>query len=161
MSIIPLSEANRPRTINNRLGFSILELVIVLVLIGLLVSIAVLRSGPQLDRQRVRRAATVLVADLQYAQQQAVRQRTPIVLLVDGAVRGYLIRERDTPTVHRERQLGSSTDFRLDVLSVSGDVEFFPNGVARAGTIFTLRRGAHERQVRLTRAGQVRIQNGP
>ncbi len=157
-----LRRHTRPSIAVRSAGFSMIELVIVLAVVGVLVSVAVFRSGSQLDRTKVQRAATMLVADLQYAQLQAVRLRTPVVLLVDGTTRGYLIRERDTPTVHRERQLGSATDFDLDFLSANpGDVEFFPNGVAREGTLFTLRRRGYERQVRVTRAGQVRIQNGP
>ncbi len=158
----PSSSSDLPGRRSRRAGFSIIELVIALSLVGLLVAVAVFRATPQLERSAVQRAANVLVSDLQYAQLQAVRQRTPIVLLIDGTLKGYLIRERNTPTVHRERFLGPTTEFRLDVLSAdTGDLEFFPNGVAREGAVITLRRGDYERQVRLTRSGQVRIQNGP
>lgn len=142
----------------NRSGYTMIELMIVIVLFGILLSIAYTRMGPAFEHARVNRAATVLATDLRYAQMLAVRQRTPIAVLALSSVKGYLIRERDGAVVYRERFLGPESEFDLDSFSGSPtSVELFPNGVATGSITFTLGLLGYQRQVRMTRAGQVRI----
>lgn len=143
-------------------GYTIIELIIVVVVFGVLLSIALVRLGPALEHARVQRAATVVATDLQYAQMLAVRQREPVAVVVSESLKGYVIRERDTATVHRQRFLGDGSEFRLDEFTATAPfVEMFPNGVATATTTFTLGLAGYQRQVRITRAGQVRVIRGP
>ena len=54
--------------------------------------------------------------------------------------------------------LGPTSDFALDQFSATGSsVELFPNGVAGSSITLTLGLRGFQRQVRLTRAGQIRI----
>ena len=55
--------------------------------------------------------------------------------------------------------LGEDSDHHLDDLQVDPEtsVEVFPNGTATQATTFTLVIGDYQRQVRLSRAGQVRM----
>ncbi|HWP38866.1 MAG TPA: GspH/FimT family protein [Gemmatimonadales bacterium] len=139
-------------------GYTIVELLVVIVVFGVLLSIAYTRLSPALDHARVQRAATVLATDLQYAQMLAVRQREPVALVINESLKGYVIRERDTATVYRQRFFGSGTEFLLDEFTATSPfIEMFPNGVATATTTFTLGLLGYRRQVRVTRAGQVRV----
>jgi prepilin-type N-terminal cleavage/methylation domain-containing protein len=139
-------------------GFTVIEMLLVVVVFGILLSIAYVRLTPSLDHARVNRAAAVLATDLQYARMLAVRQREPIAVIALGSAKAYRIRGRDTTVIHRERLMGPDTEFALDAFSASPlSVELFPNGVATTTTTFTLGRQGYQRQVRLTRAGQVRI----
>lgn len=142
-----------------RSGFTILELIVVVTLVGLLSSLAIWRLAPALSRAKVRRAASVMAADLQYAQMIAARQRQPVVVLVNTSLKMYLVRDRAGTTVYRERFLGPDTDYDVQSLtaSPSATVELFPNGVATQTTTFTMDLNGYQRQVKLTRAGQVRI----
>jgi prepilin-type N-terminal cleavage/methylation domain-containing protein len=141
-----------------RAGYSIIELLYVILLMGIIVAMAYYRLAPALNHARVQRAATVVATDLQYAQMLAVRQRQPVVVIADGALKGYIIRLRDTAVTFRNRFFGSDADYLLDSVSVSpSTVVLFPNGVAEAPITFVLGLNGYTRQVRMTRAGQVRI----
>lgn len=143
-------------------GYTIIEALIVIVVFGILLAIAYARLTPALQHSRVNRAATILATDLQYAQMLAVRTRRPVAVIAISGIKGYMIRERDSAVVHRQRFLGTDTEFQLDDFSASPmSVELFPHGVATATTTFTLGLQGYERQVRLTRAGQVRIVRVP
>ncbi len=140
-------------------GYTLIEMVLVIVIAGILMSVGVVRLAPALVHANVRAAANVVAGDLQYAQSLAVRHRKPIAVVVASATKQYLIRDRDDATnVYRTRLLGPETDFGLDELTSSPtSVELFPNGVARETMVMTLGIAGFQRQVRLTRAGQIRI----
>lgn len=136
-----------------------IEMVVVVTIIGLLASLSVWQLAPALTRAKVRRAASVLAADLQYAQMIAARQRAPVVLLVNPSLKMYVVRDRSGTTVFRERFMGPDTDYDVQTLSASPStsVELFPNGIATQTITFTVDANGYQRQVKLTRAGQVRF----
>ena len=140
-------------------GYTLIEMVLVIVIAGIVTSFGVVRLAPALEHANVRAAANVVAGDLQYAQILAVRYRKPISVIVASSTKQYLIRDRDDATnVYRTRLLGPDTDFGLDELTSSPtSVELFPNGVARETMVMTLGIDGFQRQVRLTRAGQIRI----
>ncbi len=141
-------------------GYTLIELAITLTLAGLLSGMVFWGLGSSLGRARVNRVASTLASDLQYAQVTAARQRRPVVVIVDPSVRMYLIRDRaNASLVFRRRFLGAGSEHGLDSLAATPatSVEIFPNGVARETTTFTVGLGGYARQVKLTRAGQVRL----
>lgn len=145
-----------------RRGYTLVEILMVVIIFGVLTTIAILNLGPALQHARVRGAANELATDLQYAQLLAVRERTPMLLTVDASTRSYEITDRQQDTVYRTREFGDSSDYLLDELSASPSaVELFPNGVAGTNATFTLGINGFRRQVSLTRAGQIRITNVP
>ncbi len=140
-------------------GFSLLEMLVVLVVMGLLTGMGYWLMVPALERAKVRRVVAVLAGDLQYAQMIAARQRRPVVVIVDPSLKMYLIRDRTGTTVYRERYVGEDTEHGVWELSVmpSSSVEIFPNGVTTETATFTAKIKEYERQVKINRAGQVRI----
>lgn len=139
-------------------GYTLIELSIVIAIVGILLSLAYWRMGPGILQARVNRAALTLAADLQYAQLMAARQRRPVVVIVSPALKSYTIRDRATAEVFRRRFLGQDTDFALDTLSATPvTVEVFPTGVARETVTFRVKIRGYNKEVRLTRAGQIRI----
>lgn len=157
VTVSSLALASRTR----KRGYTFIELAMVIAIVGILTSLAYWRMGPGLLQARVNRAAWTLAADLQYAQLMAARQRRPVVVIVSPSLRSYTIRDRATTQVFRERFLGEDTDFQLDSLSASpSSIEVFPTGVARQTTTFRVQLKGYDREVRLTRAGQIRITSG-
>jgi amino-acid N-acetyltransferase len=150
----------RPAALHPRrdAGYSLIELIIAIVVFGILLSVAYVRMTPAVNHARVNRAAGVIATDLQYAQMLAVRQRAPVAVIVDHALKAYIIRLRDTSVTFRDRFFGQDTEYLLDTLAANpASVVMFPNGVAAATTTFTVGLGGYTRRVRLSRGGQVRI----
>ncbi len=144
-------------------GYTLIEVVTTLVVAGIVTTVGIVTLAPAVEHAKVRSAANVVAGDLQYAQTLAVRERRPISVVVDSAQMQLLIRDRDAPSnVHRTRALGATSDFALDRISATGgSVQLFPNGVAGSSITLTLGLRGFERQVRLTRAGQIRIIQTP
>ena len=140
-------------------GYTLIEMVVVIAVAGIVMAVGVVQLAPALEHANVRAAANVVAGDLQYAQILAVRYRKPIAVIVASSTKQYLIRDRDDATnVYRTRLLGPDTDFGLDELTSSPtSVELFPNGLARETMVMTLGLHGFQRNVRLTRAGQIRI----
>jgi prepilin-type N-terminal cleavage/methylation domain-containing protein len=145
----------------NRRGYSFIELLTVIVVLGIMLAMAFMSMAPQIQRAKVRNAASVVAGDLQYAQLQAVRFRRPIAVVVNTVTKQIIVRDRDNPpgTIWRTRSLGQETDWDLDLLTASPTtVEVYPNGIARQTTTFSVGLDSHSRTVTLSRAGQIRIQ---
>ena len=139
-------------------GFTLIELIFTIVVAGILAAIGYTSLMPALTHARVQRAATVVAGDLQYAQMLAVRQRQPVAVIVDNALKGYIIRLRDTAVTFRERFFGADAAFGLDSLGATpATMVLYPNGVAAGAMTVGLGLDGYTRQVRMMRGGQVRI----
>ncbi len=155
-NVRPLNTTSRP---GSRAGYTMIELIIVLALLGILLSFAYWRMAPALERSGVNRIAAVIASDMQFAQMVAARQRRPVALIVNPSLKLYLIRDTKTPTVFRERFVGPDSPFDMQTLTASPatSVEIFPNGVALQTTTLTVASQSFTRNVVLTRAGQIRV----
>ena len=152
---------NELRKLLDTRGYSFIELITVIVVLGIMLAIAVISIAPAIQQARVRNAASVIAGDLQYAQLQAVRYRRPMAVVVNNTTKQIIVRDRDNPpgTIWRTRSLGQDSDFDLDSLSVSPtSVEVFPNGIVRQQTTFSVALDTYSRTVVWSRAGQIRIQ---
>lgn len=143
-------------------GYTLIELLMVIAVMGVLLAMAAPRIHSVLQHAKVNAAASVLAMDLQYAQMVAARQRRPVVLILVPDTRQYLIRDRPVGgTVFRTRLFGQDTDYLLDeLLSTTSAMEVFPTGITHASTTFTLGLGGYRRHVTFTRAGQIRVLAG-
>ena len=142
-----------------RRGYSFIEMLSIIVLLAILLAIAILSLAPSIKQAKVRNAANVVAGDIQYAQALSVQHRTPIAIVVVPATRQYIIRERNNPSnVFRTRSLGPNSEYALETFTATPtSVEVFPNGVARQSTTFSLILDSYQRDVLLSRAGQIRI----
>lgn len=145
----------RPRTVS--WGYTVVEMAIVIATAGVLMTLVIWRTGPALERARARQAVVAVASDLQYAQMLAARQREPVVVIVNTGLKLILIRSRGG-TIFRQRFVGPDTEYGLDTLTVTtGTVEVFPNGVATSSMTVRAATAGYSREVRLSRAGQVRV----
>jgi len=149
----------RKSRIRHRRGYTLIEAMITMVVAGILMTMGVAQLAPTTVNYRVRAATNVLAGDLQYAQVLAARFGRPIVVIVVPSTKQLIIRDLDTPpNLYRTRLLGQVSEYALDNLtSTPADVMLFPNGVNQETMTITLGLLGFERQVRMTRAGQIRI----
>jgi prepilin-type N-terminal cleavage/methylation domain-containing protein len=143
-------------------GYSVIELLFVMVVLGILLTITYVKAGPALERARVRGAAGVLATDLQYAQALAARYRTPMVFTVDVAQKTYQIADRGGANVYRQRNFGTGGEYVLDQFTATPTaVEVLPNAVVAQSATYTLGLNGYQRRVTFSRAGQIRVATIP
>jgi prepilin-type N-terminal cleavage/methylation domain-containing protein len=146
-----------------RKGFTLVEMLIVLMLISIVASIAIRSVGDTIRRDRVQKAVAIVSTDLEQAFALAGRQRSPMRLLFDSTRRTFAVADRsDTTLKYRTRQFATG-DLALDYLSVSrNNVDVMPSGLStdtlslRLG-IYSTNGSTYDRTIRMTRGGLVRI----
>lgn len=156
----PATSGSRPRVDGfPNDGYTLVEMTVVVVVMAILAGSALMRLTPGLESSRISRAAAILAADLRYAQAMAARQRMPVVVIVQPSVKAYVIRDRATATVFRQRSLGQDTDYMVGSMTATPgtSIEIFPNGASQTTTTITITLGSLTRQIRFSRAGHVRI----
>jgi len=153
----PRSRKNAP---TRRLkGFTLFELLIVVVILGICATMA----GPAMSRivrhQRVNRASMIIVSDMQNAFAVAARQRMPVRVQADASTRSYQFLDRQTGTVLRIRAFyGDTSEYRLTKLEFTPTTfDVFPSGVSSAAVSIKLENGDYQRIITASTAGFVRL----
>lgn len=140
-------------------GFSMVELVLVVVIVGIMATFA----GPSISRivrhNRTNRAATVITADLQNAFAVAARQRQPVRIVADASTKSYEFTDRATGEVLRIRSFyGDTSEYRLSTLIFTpATVDVFPSGVSSSPLVVDLANGDYARQITASTAGFIRM----
>jgi prepilin-type N-terminal cleavage/methylation domain-containing protein len=137
-----------------RVGFTLLELAIVLALVGLLMAIAVPRFAAMRDGASVRAAMANLGADFSLARQSAITRRTTVAVVLDTSSGTVEVRSASrTLAQHALRAmygivLGSNRD------SAVYDSRGLGYGVSNLTV--TVRRGSFVDTLTMSRMGRVR-----
>jgi type II secretion system protein H len=140
-------------------GFSLFELLIVVVILG----IAATMVGPAMSRivrhQRVNRAAKIIVSDMENAFAVAARQRMPVRVQADASTRSYQFVDRATGTVLRIRAFyGDTSEYRLSSLAFTPTTfDVFPNGISSSAVTIDLANGDYSKRITASTAGFVRL----
>jgi type IV fimbrial biogenesis protein FimT len=140
-------------------GFTLFELLIVVVILG----IAATMMGPAMSRivrhQRVNRASMIIVSDIQNAFAVAARQREPVRVQADAASRSYQFVDRKTGAVLRIRAFyGDTSEYRLSSLVFTpATFDVFPNGISSVPVIIDLANGDYSKRITASTAGFVRL----
>lgn len=149
------------RTRRGDRGYTVIELLLVMIIISVIAGITYVRLRPSLERARVRGAASVLAGDLQYAQVMAARLRRPMVVSVNSTALTYQIADRGG-TVYRSRDLSDAGDYALGELQATpATLEVFPNAIAAQSATYTMGAHGYRRLVTFSRAGQIRVTTAP
>jgi type II secretion system protein H len=143
----------------SQLGFSIVELIAVVAILGIMAAVA----GPAMSRivrhQRVNRATTIIASDLQNAFATAARSRQPVRIQADNAGRSYQFVDRASGTVLRIRSFyGDTSEYKLSVLNFNpATLDVFPDGVSSAPLTVGLANGDYAKTITASTAGFVRV----
>ena len=141
-----------------RSGFSMLEMLIVLIIIAVLVGIVIPKISRIIRHERVNRAAQVLVQDLQNGFAMAGRQRAPVRLTFSPTTKTYVFSDRASGTVLQTRVMSTGSEYSLTSMSTtSTSVDILPNGIGSTWFRVTLANGDYQRKVEATTAGFVRM----
>ncbi len=145
-------------SVSCRTGFSMLEMLVVLIVMGLLIMITVPKMATVMRHERVNHAAQILVADLQNGFAMAGRQRAPVRLSFTPATKTYVFSDRATGTVFQTRIMDNRSEYSLTTLSATpATVDVLPNGIGSASLSVTLALGDYSRVVTASSAGFVRL----
>lgn len=140
-----------------RRGFTVVELLIVMVVAGILISISANSIARQVRRDRVIRSATVVEGLLAEAGQLAVRRRSPVTVTLSGTT--FRINDRSTGTAVKSKDFGPGFDLQATLaFTPSTGVTIFPNGRASAALRVTVSGSGVTQAVSRTATGIVRRQ---
>lgn len=141
-----------------------LEMLVVLIIIGILVTIAVPKMELIVRHERVNRAAQVIIQDLQNGFALAGRQRAPVRLTFTPSLQKYVFSDRLSGVAIMTRLLSTGADFSLSSMAVADGngntlttVDVLPNGIGTTAFKITIANGDYSRQVTASSAGFVRL----
>lgn len=142
-----------------RRGFTTIELIIIVTILGVLAGIAGPKTSMIVRHSRTNRAATVIAADMQNAFAVAARQRMPVRITADAPTKSYQFTDRATGKVLRIRSFyGDTSEYRLSKLEFTPTViDVFPSGVSSAPVTIDLANGDYARQITASTAGFIRM----
>lgn len=148
---------------SRRRGFSLLELLIVVIMIGLISMMAFGRTSSMITQWRVSRAAQALGEELQSAFALVGRNRKPIRIILDYTTMEVRLTTRNGVT-YRRRNFGPTSAYKLEAKDFSASslvVEVFPPGLAGDSLSVVISRHGKFRRVRMLRGGLVQICSNP
>ena len=117
-------------------GVTLLELLIVVMLMALIAAVTIPIFGPGVSTTELRSAARQVAAGLRLARGQAIAQRTEATLVIDVAMRSFIV-----PPDARVHALPSGIDLKLftaqrDLVSDQvGALRFYPDGGSSGGRV--------------------------
>lgn len=137
-----------------RVGYTLAEMIIVLVIAAILLGLAALRLTDAADRSAVHAAASEIVAVMTTARSLAIYRRAPVAVAIDTSGGALLVRQ-DTSLLFR-RDLRSSYGVGLAASRESTAFDARGLGVGAANLSLVVRRRATVDTVFLSRLGRVR-----
>ena len=144
----------------SRKGFTLLELLVVMVLAAIVLATAVPSIGRMMASNDVQRSASVVAAHLQQAHSLAGRRRVPVRVIVDAANKTIRTRNyagTDT-TLGNVRRFGKNGEFPLQSMTTTvSDLVVYPNGLAASPISITVQAASRSRTISMSRVGQIRV----
>jgi prepilin-type N-terminal cleavage/methylation domain-containing protein len=142
-----------------RRGFSMMELLVVLVITGVVTGLSMGRFSNIIARERVAKAADGIANDIRTGFAIPGRIRRPVRIRVDLAAMQLLITDRAQSTTYRSTAFGSRYNIQGSNVTVypSSPLEIYPNGFASDTMLITLTSNGISKSVRVSKAGMVQV----
>lgn len=141
-------------------GFTLVELLVVLMLMGLIAGMAAFSLSSNMQGAKTRAAVRDLTAALRYTRGQAIIGHQPQSLEVDVEARTYQAPKRPLIVLPKGLDMKLLTAARERTGDTKGLIRFFPDGSSSGGRV-TLIRDHHEWRVDIAwLTGEVRMEEG-
>lgn len=150
----------RCRAHARRPGFSLLELLIVMVIIGIVVMMAAPSISGGLRQTHAQQASATIAQDLERGLAMAARTHRPVVVEVNTDSMVYHLVDRVTGDVYATQHMAPGrSEFGLtSMTATSTSVHLLPNGTIDAPFQVTIQAGDSRSRIRVTRAGLIRVE---
>jgi prepilin-type N-terminal cleavage/methylation domain-containing protein len=162
-----LTNSNQPRRrrahagLRTRPGFSVMEMLVVVIVVGIIMSVAGVRVSGMMSQQRVIRAANTVQTQMELAFAVAARNRSPTAIVWSPGSMILQVTDRDITREYGRvdmKQIGLPFGA---VTTSSNNVNVFPNGFASDTLSLTFsvtsNGTTYSRRVRMSRAGLVKV----
>jgi prepilin-type N-terminal cleavage/methylation domain-containing protein len=145
------------RSRSARAGYTILELLVVVMIGGVMAKLSMGKIHDLMSHQRVLHAATAVQNDLEAAFQIAGRNRAPVRIAWDATVMQLSITDRAGTLTFRKTNLSRQAyGFASNAVTVStSPLEVYPNGLAADTLLVTISSNGFTKKLRMSRAGLV------
>ena len=135
--IARLPSSRRPPRAHAR-GFTLIELIAVVVLLAIVLAIASLSLSKSLNSAKVRAASKDLVAALRYTRGQAIVKGKPQVLVIDLDQNSYVAPGKKPVILPKDMVLRLTTAETEQTGANSGGIRFFSDGSSTGGNVAVL-----------------------
>jgi prepilin-type N-terminal cleavage/methylation domain-containing protein len=149
---------------SRRRGFSMIELLVVITLIGVISLMAMGRTSAMMTQWRVTRASQAYAEELQSAFAIVGRDRKPVRIVFNDTIMELRVTNRDGSVIYRKRNMGPTSAYKLDrgqVVPSTPILWIFPPGLAADTLSVSFTRQGKFRRVRLLRGGLVQVCGNP
>jgi general secretion pathway protein H len=116
-------------------GFTLVEILVVVAIIGLAMAVVAGAMGMSLTGQQVRGASRDLVASLRYTRGQAIVKREPQVLLFNLDERSYRAPGRSPIELPEKFEIAVETARQEMLASGEVGIRFYPDGSSTGGNV--------------------------
>lgn len=141
-----------------RRGFTLLELLVVVVITGVVTGLSMSRFSKYLSHERVAKAAVGIANDIGTAFAIPGRIRRPVRIRVDTTAMALLVTDRAQSTTYRTTPFGSRYNLKGSNVSYYPSIlEVYPNGFASDTMLITLVSNADTQRVRVSKGGTVQV----
>lgn len=151
--------AHRRPARERRPGFTILELLIVISMVGLLAMVSMGRTSRLVTSWRVTRAAQAFSEELQTGFALVGRNRKPLTMTLDMTKLELRFSDR-AGVIYRRRSFGPGSEYKLSASNITASrttLEIYPPGLAADSLSVMITQPGTSRRVRMLRGGLVQI----
>jgi prepilin-type N-terminal cleavage/methylation domain-containing protein len=145
---------------SHRPGFSMLELLVVLVITGVVTGLSMSRFTSYLAHERVAKAAVGIANDLRQGFAIPGSVRRPVRIWCDTASMQMIITDRGKTTTYRKTAFGSRYNLKSTNVTYypsSAWLEVYPNGFASDTMVITLTSNGYTKSVKVSKGGMVQV----
>jgi prepilin-type N-terminal cleavage/methylation domain-containing protein len=142
-----------------RRGFTLLELLVVIVITGVVTGLSMSKFSTYLAHERVAKAAVGIAGDINTAFAIPGRVRRPVRIRVDTGTMTLFVTDRAQSTTYRQTSFGARYNLRgSNVSYYPAILEVYPNGFASDTMLITLTSNGITERVRVSKGGTVQVQ---